>query len=129
MVNADHGTMLGMLSTGYSFNSLTLPREYGEIYSAETYYSRYTRGKRTDVVSIYDAKTLSPTAEIEIPAKRTSTTPKLATASLTDDDRFMAIWNYTPAQSLSIVEVKKREFVGEIPIPGCALAYPAGIRT
>ncbi len=128
LIDADSGKMLGMLSTGYSFNSLSIPRRYGEIYSAETYYSRYTRGKRTDVVSVYDTKNLLPVAEIIIPPKRASTTPKLSSASLTDDDRFLAIWNFTPAQSLSIVDVKQRTFVAEIQTPGCALAYPAGAR-
>lgn len=128
LVDADSGKMLGMLSTGYSFNSLSVPREFGEIYSAETYYSRGTRGERTDVVTIYDSRNLTPVAEIEIPPKRASTTPKLSTASLTDDDRFLAVWNYTPAQSLSIVDVKARRFVTEIPTPGCALAFPAGDR-
>lgn len=128
LVDADSGKMLGMLSTGYTFNSLSLPHQYGKIYSAETYYTRYTRGERTDVVTIYDARTLSAVDEIEIPPKRASTTPKLSTASITDDDRFMAVWNYTPAQSLSIVDLKKRKFAGEVPIPSCALAYPAGKR-
>ena len=128
LVNADNGNMLGMLSTGYSFNSLSLPTEFGEVYSAETYYSRITRGERTDVVSVYDARNLSPIAEIEIPTKRASTTPKLSTATLSDDDRFLAVWNYTPASSLSIVDVKNRRFVTEIAIPGCALAFSAGNR-
>ena len=128
LVDADNGNMLGMLSTGYSFNSLSLPTEFREIYSAETYYSRITRGERTDVVSIYDARNLSPIAEIEIPAKRASTTPKLSTATLSDDDRFLAVWNYTPASSLSIVDVKNRKFVAEIATPGCALAFSAGDR-
>jgi len=128
LIDADTGAMLGMLSTGYTFNSLSLPRKYGEIYSAETYYSRYTRGERTDVVTIYDSRNLTPVTEIEIPPKRASTTPKLSTASLTDDDRFMAIWNYTPAQSLSIVDLESREFVGEVATPGCALAFPSGPR-
>lgn len=128
LVDADSGTVLGMLSTGYSFNTLSLPREYGEIYSAETYYTRYTRGDRTDVITVYDARELAPLGEIEIPPKRMSTTPKLATASLTDDDRFLAVYNFTPAQSFSIIDVKDRKFVGEIPMAGCALAYPVGPR-
>ncbi len=128
LVNADNGDMLGMLSTGYSFNSLSLPTEFNEIYSAETYYSRITRGDRTDVVSIYDARNLSPIAEVEIPPKRASTTPKLSTATLSDDNHFLAVWNYTPASSLSIVDVKNRKFVTEIAIPGCALAFSAGDR-
>lgn len=128
LIDADTGTMLGMLSTGYSFNSLSIPRRYGRVYSAETYYTRYTRGERTDVVTIYDMESLSPVEEIEIPPKRMSTTPKLSTASLTDDDRFMAVYNYTPAQSLSIVDLEARKLVAEVPTPGCALAFPAGER-
>lgn len=128
LIDADSGTMLGMLSTGYSFTSLSIPRRYGQVYSAETYYSRYTRGERTDVVTIYDMESLSPVEEIEIPPKRISTTPILSAVSLTDDDRFMAVYNFTPAQSLSIVDLEARKFVAEVPTPGCALAFPAGKR-
>ena len=32
LIDADTGTMLGMLSTGYSFNSLSIPRRYGRVY-------------------------------------------------------------------------------------------------
>ncbi len=128
LFDADTGAMLGMLSTGYSFNALTIPSTYREIYSAETYYSRHTRGERVDVVSVYDARNLALVTEIPIPPKRASTTPKVAAMSITDDDRFMAVWNYTPAQSLTIVDLARRAFVTEIPIPGCALAYPVGER-
>ena len=126
LIDGDSGKFLGLLNTGYSFNSLTLPSKGSEIYSAETYYSRHTRGERTDVVSIYELMTLSLIAEIKIPNKRASTIPTIYNAAMTDNDRFMGIFNYTPAQSLSIVDVVKREFIGEIPISGCALVYPAG---
>src|SRR5262249_10797323 len=36
--------------------------------------------------------------------------------------------NVTPAQSLSVVDVKARRFTGEVPTPGCALVYAAGTR-
>ena len=51
--DGDTARLLGALNTGYSFNALNIPGHYREIYSAETYYARTTRGKRTDVVSIY----------------------------------------------------------------------------
>ena len=128
LYDGDTARLLGMLSTGYSFNALNLPGHYREVYSAETYYARTTRGKRTDVVSIYDPFKLTPVAEIEIPAKRVSTLPRLADSTLTDDDRFMAVFNLTPAASLSIVDLEQRRFAGEVMTPGCAMAYGAGDR-
>jgi len=128
LIDGDTGRFLGMLSTGYSFTQLTLPRHHREIYSAETYYSRYTRGKRDDVVSIYSPTSLSPIAEIDIPDKRASTIPTPHNAVLTDDDRFMLIFNLTPATSVSVVDLPARRFVGEIETPGCSLIYPSGPR-
>ena len=54
--------------------------------------------------------------------------PMLAQARLTDDDRFLLIYNYTPAQSVTVVDVPARKFVGEVDIAGCALVYPTGPR-
>ena len=99
LFDADSGASLGSLNTGYSFVAFALPRAYDGIYSAETYYSRHTRGVRTDVVSVYDPVTLSPGFEIALPAKRASTIPRLNDSALTDDDRFMAVFNLTPATS------------------------------
>ena len=128
LYDGDTARLLGMLNTGYSFNALNIPGHYREVYSAETYYARTTRGERTDVVSIYDPFKLSFVAEIEIPPKRASTLPRLADSALTDDDRFMAVFNLTPAASLSIVDLEQRRFAGEVMTPGCAMAYGAGDR-
>jgi methylamine dehydrogenase heavy chain len=121
--------MLGMLSTGFGYNGIVPGKPGSELLSPETYFSRGTRGTRTDVVTFYDPRTLSPVAEVPIPAKRASTMPMLANARLTDDGRFLLIYNFTPAQSVSVVDVKSRKFVGEIEIPGCALIYPTGPRS
>jgi methylamine dehydrogenase heavy chain len=129
LFDVDSGRSLGSLNTGYSFVAFALPPAYDEIYSAETYYSRHTRGVRTDVVTVYDPATLSPTAEIVLPPKRASTIPRLNDSALTDDGRFMAVFNLTPATSLSIVDTRAKRFVGEIAIPGCSLAFPAGAHT
>lgn len=129
LVDGDTGRVLGMLSTGYSFNSVLLPKRPGVIYSPETYYSLGTRGTRTDVVTVYDAVHLSPLAEIAIPPKRSSNLAMSASAALTDDDRFLLIYNFTPAQSVTVVNTLTRKVVGEIGIPGCALVYPTGPRS
>src|SRR5882672_10978674 len=64
LVDGDSGRMLGMLSTGSSFNSVILPKSGDVIYSPESYFSRGTRGTRTDVVTLYDTKRLQPLGEI-----------------------------------------------------------------
>ena len=129
LVDGDAGTMLGMLSTGFGFNGVVVPRNRSAILSPEVYFSRGTRGTRTDVVTVYDPRKLAPVAEIGIPPKRGSHMPMTASAALTDDDRFLVIYNFTPAQTVSVVDVKTRKFVGEIDIAGCALVYSTGPRS
>ena len=99
-----------------------------EIYVAETFRSRGTRGERTDVLTIYDKTTLGPVGEVVIPPKRSSNMPTDYNLRLIDDEKLALIYNFTPAQSVSVVDVVAREFLGEIPIPGCALTYPMGAR-
>jgi methylamine dehydrogenase heavy chain len=129
LVDGDKGTMLGMLSTGYGYTGAVISRKGDIIYSPESYYSRGTRGVRTDVVTLYDARRLAPVGEIAIPPKRASIMPMRSAAALTDDDRFLLIYNFTPAQSVTVVDTRTRRFVGEIGTPGCALVYPTGARS
>ncbi|HEX8783354.1 MAG TPA: amine dehydrogenase large subunit, partial [Steroidobacteraceae bacterium] len=129
LVDGDSGRMLGMLSTGFSFTSVLIPRTGAVIYAPETYFSRGTRGTRTDVVTIYDAMQLQPVGEIGIPPKRASVMPMPGAQALTDDDRFLLIYNFTPSQSVTVVDTHSRKFVGEIETAGCALVYPTGPRS
>lgn len=129
LVDGDMGTMLGMLSTGYGFDGVVLSRKGDVIYSPESYYSRGTRGVRTDVVTLYDGRRLAPAGEIAIPPKRAAIMPMRSAAALTDDGRFLLIYNFTPAQSVTVVDTRTRRFVGEIATPGCALVYPTGARS
>jgi methylamine dehydrogenase heavy chain len=129
LIDGDTGRYLGTLSTGFGFAHVVLSRDGELIYSPETYFSRGTRGTRTDVVSLYDPRTLSPVGEIPIPPKRASNLPMIGNQVLTDDDRFLVIYNFTPAQSLTVIDTKTRKFVREIESPGCALVYPTGPRS
>lgn len=128
LIDGDSGRMLGMLSTGFGFNGVVLPANKALILSPETYFSRGTRGQRTDVVTLYDPAKLSPVGEIVIPPKRAGTLPMVQNSALTDDDRFLLIYNFTPAQSVSVVDLRSRKVVGEIDTAGCALVYPVGPR-
>ena len=129
LIDGDTGRYLGTLSTGYGFERLLLSRDGKLIYSPETYFSRGTRGKRTDVVTLYDTATLGAVGEIAIPPKRASSMPMMSNAVLTDDDRFLLIYNFNPAQSVTVVDTRTRKFVREVETPGCALEYPTGPRS
>lgn len=122
------GKHLGQLNTGFWFNSLATPKTREEIITVETYFSRGTRGERTDLVTLYDAKTLSPKSEIPIPAKRMNSVKNTGLVTLTEDEKILLIVNYTPAQSVSVVNLATNRFVEEIETPGCSVLYPAGNR-
>jgi methylamine dehydrogenase heavy chain len=129
LIDGDSGRYLGTLSTGYGFAHVLLSRDGKLIYSPETYFARGTRGKRTDVVTLYDTGTLNVVGEIAIPPKRSSNLPMIANQVLTDDDRFLLIYNFNPAQGVTVVDTKLRKFVREVETPGCALVYPTGPRS
>ena len=128
LVDGDTGRFLGMLSTGMGFVGLELPSDYAQIYSPETYFSRGTRGERTDVITFYDPRELKPTGEVVIPPKRFPGMPTHNHSAITDDDRFLIVYNFTPAQSVSVIDVRERRLVGETETAGCALVLPSGDR-
>jgi methylamine dehydrogenase heavy chain len=128
LVDADGARFLGMLPGGSGILAPLRSRDGREIYQAETYYARGTRGQRTDIVSIADAITFQPKGEVVIPPKRSEHTSWVAGSALSDDGRFVAVFNLNPGTSLSIVDVAERRFVGEIETPGCSLVYAAGPR-
>jgi methylamine dehydrogenase heavy chain len=129
LVDGDSGRFLGMLSTGFGFARVVPSKDGKVIFAPETYFSRGTRGTRTDVVTMYDPAHLAPSGEIIIPPKRASNMPMMADSEFTDDGRFLLIYNFTPAQSITVVDAASRKLVGEIDTAGCALVYPTGPRS
>jgi methylamine dehydrogenase heavy chain len=130
LFDADTGRMLGSLNAGrelrpvYAYGS----RERGEFYVVETYYDRGHRGERFSIVTIYDGETLEAVADVDIPAKVADGAMGPNYAAVLDDERFLVVLNQTPATSISVVDLAKRTFVGEIETPGCVLTFPAGER-
>jgi methylamine dehydrogenase heavy chain len=99
-------------------------RTKAEMYITETFHSRGTRGERTDVLTIYDKTNLAPVGEVVIPPKRASQMPLNYHLQLVDDENLALVYNFTPATSVSVIDLPNREFLSEIPIPGCSLVYP-----
>ncbi len=124
LVDADRREVLGMISTGFLAGLAPAP-DGKELYITETFYSRGVRGERTDVMTIYDPSKLAPVGEVVIPPKRFIALTMPYGTVVTRDGRFLLQFNFTPATSVSVVDLKSRQFVGEIQAPGCTLIYPA----
>lgn len=100
-----------------------------EIYATETFQTRGTRGERIDVLTIWDQENLSPVAEVVLPqGKRFMGLPERDALMLLNEDRWLAIANFSPAASVTIVDLEERKIIGDIGTPGCVLTYPAGKR-
>jgi len=128
LMDLDANRFLGMLNGGYGTIMPLFASRRPEIYLPATFYSRGTRGERADVVEIFDLATLAPIAEVVIPPKRATNAVALGHAALSDDDRFLVTFNWTTGTSLTVVDVEKRVFAGEIATPGCSLVFAAGPR-
>ncbi len=129
LFDADTGRMLGMLDTTFFTPALEWSTSRGEVMFTGSYYARGNRGARTDVVGIYSLAGLAPVAEIVLPAgppKIAAGVPIRSYSGLLDGGRFLAIYNFAPTMSVSIVDVIERSHVGEIDTGGCGLVFPAG---
>jgi methylamine dehydrogenase heavy chain len=119
------GEMQGLISHDWYTTAVVTDMSRKEAYLLESFYSRSVRGKRDDVLTVVDMNDLSAKAEIDIPDK-TATLSFRNHIGLLGDGRHVVIFNMTPAQSVSIVDVIDREFAGEISTPGCAIIMPTG---
>lgn len=124
MIDGDALKLDGMVATGFA-GLPTLAPDRSELYVATTYYPRLSRGERTDVVDIYDPATLAWKAEVVIPPKHAQALPYKGVIRLSADGRLLFVQNATPASSVTVVDVKARKFLAEVPTPGCWIILPA----
>ena len=127
-IAADTHNYKGALDAA-QFASFTESTTRDELYVAETFYSRGTRGQRTDVLSIYDKENLTRLGEVVLPgSKRGQVVSNRYTVQLVDEDRYLFLFNFTPAASVSMIDIENRKVLSETQIPGCSLIYPTGKR-
>ncbi len=119
------GEMQGLISHDWYTPAVITDMSRKEAYLVESFYSRSVRGTRDDVLTVVDMKDLTAKLEIDIPDK-TATLSFRNHIGLLGDGRHVVIFNMTPAQSVSIVDVVDQQFVGEISTPGCAIIMPTG---
>ena len=115
-----HRGAIGNAQFGFFAAARTRP----ELYVVETFYARGHRGERTDVLSIYDRTTLNQIGEVVLPGgKRAQALTEAGAFQFSADERFAYVFNFTPASSVTIVDLVKRKVVGEIDTPGCSHAF------
>jgi methylamine dehydrogenase heavy chain len=91
-----------------------------------TYYSRGSRGTRTDVVEFTDNATLKATHEIILPPKRAMTMPTYFNLAYSADSHFVYVSYITPAASFGVLDPVKNTVIDEIDTAGCVLVIPSG---
>jgi len=123
VLDAADMSLKGMLEAGFSGMLLAAP-DKDRIYVASTFYERLTRGKRTDVIQVFDARTLKVVEEIPVSLKRALALPYRNLFQRSADGRTLLIQNATPATSVNIVDIATRRGL-EVASPGCYGIYPA----
>lgn len=126
-IDGTTGTVLGELDTGLLTD--TEVNDAGDIFLAETWYSRFATGTRDDFVRCFDPRTLSATCDIDIPEGRWLTMVTANLADLTTDGRYLLYDQFSPAPGVGVVDLKAKKFLTTIDIPDCVLVFPSGPRS
>jgi methylamine dehydrogenase heavy chain len=103
-----------------------LPKDGKTAYVSSSYWERAARGKRSDVVEIWDVATATQVGPaIELPPRLAQLGNDSSMAGLSADERWLLLQNATPATSVTLVDLQAKKFASEIPLPGCFGVYPA----
>lgn len=124
ILNGDNFKYLGLIGTGL-FGLTALSNDSSEMFVATTYYSKGTRGERTELLEAYSTKDLTLRAEITIPPRHAQALPYVGTITSSLDDRYVYVQNATPASSITIVDRKNEKFISEVTTPGCWIILPS----
>ncbi len=122
LIDGDAGEVKGTLILSRFSPAVRPHMSENKIYAYGSYYSRTYYGDREDVVLIFDASTTKPIGEIELPPKSAGIGHSGMIGLL--KDKFLSVWNITPATSFSVTNIQTNEFITEIATPGCAMIYP-----
>ncbi|MEP6547284.1 MAG: amine dehydrogenase large subunit [Gammaproteobacteria bacterium] len=121
--DGDSGKMEGSIPAGYIPN-LAIAPDNSQFYVAETYWAHGARGKREDLVSIYDAKTLNLVKEITLPSRALVSKRQIFDISASGSRAYVYVM--MPLSSVIWLDLKKQQLGGTVEIPGCALVFPWG---
>lgn len=125
VLDIDRKKVVGQLGAGF-MPGFTPTADHASTLIATSYFSRGTTGERTDVLEIFDNKTLKKAGEVVLPGKHAQMMPSAFNTVQSDDGGFAFVSNVTPATSISVVNLEKHRLAGEIDMAACVLAYPSG---
>jgi methylamine dehydrogenase heavy chain len=120
VIDGDSGKLQGEIYTAAGANFAIDPNNT-YYYVAETYWSHGNRGKRDDLLSIYDDQ-LKLVAEIALPGRLIST-PKSPTLAVSGDGRWAYVYDLQPAASVAVVDLSMHKLAAVVEIPGCGMVY------
>lgn len=123
VINGDTARIEGQIHAAPASNFVIDPnnRFY---YVAETMWSRLNRGKREDLLSVYDDQ-LKLVSEITLPGRLISV-PKSPTFDISADGHLAYVYNMQPATSVAVVDLVARKTSSVVETPGCGMVYPWG---
>ncbi|MCW5624802.1 MAG: hypothetical protein KIT73_08815 [Burkholderiales bacterium] len=124
VIDGAQQSVLSVMSAGYAPN-LALSPDASELYVFDTYWSLGFRGKRSDIVTVYDGLKLTISADIDLPKGRMLVVPKKSNAEISPDGSFLFSYNLAPSTTVSVIDAKARKHVADIDIPGCGLIFPS----
>jgi methylamine dehydrogenase heavy chain len=124
LVDVEEGEVKGTLPLSRFSPAVRPHMSQGKIYTYGSYYKRDVYGDLENVLISFDVTSASPVGEIPLPVLPAGIGHSGMIALI--DERFVGIWNITPAMSVTIVDVVNNVAVGEIATPGCAAVYPLG---
>ena len=125
LFDGDTYRRLGQIDAGFNPGFNLSPDGKTTVVST-TYFSRGSRGTRTDVVEFTDNSTLSVTHEIVLPSKRAMTLPTYFNVVYSADSHFLYVSYVTPAASFGVLDPAKNAVLDEIDTAGCVLVIPSG---
>ncbi len=124
LVNGDTGLVEATVQSAANSNLVIDPANRF-FYVAETMWTRGNRGKREDVLSIYDSSALKLVAEIDLPG-RILATSYMSMFDVGVGGKRAYVYNMEPAASVITVDLEKRRVASITETPGCALVFPWG---
>ena len=123
VLDAKNLALKGMMESGFAGMMAAAPQKK-RVYVAATFFERLTRGKRTDVIQVFDDETMTVVDEIPLPTLRAQALPYRNLFRLNSDGSLIHVQNATPATSIQVVDIaSKKNF--EAQGPGCYGIYPA----
>ncbi|CAN7524844.1 amine dehydrogenase large subunit [Phenylobacterium sp. LjRoot219] len=122
IINGDTAKIEGTVNGSGSFGFAVAP-DQSRFYISETIWSKQNRGKRQDLLSIYDGTTLELLHEVELPGRLIASgrTPYF---NISHNGARGYVYNFEPAPSVITVDLVKRKVLSETPTPGCGLVFP-----